>query len=235
MLKNLKMKQIASAVLLMASLSSHAALTTLTPADGWPPLGSTGLQDVLFNVSSGGGVKVATGAHNYKEGALMANDGVDKFYANPGFSPNPNTSFARWSYDYVVNYGTGKLGDYVTTFSFDIDPTDGVSYFNTSFSSANCGAIPTAGGPVSICGLSVLADSQNPVFVYAQLALLGSGFTFDPTAVGNYGFKVSVTAPNSTSFGAVSSAITVDVPEPASLALVGLGLAAAGFARCRRA
>ena len=132
-MKPIQMKQFVAAAAVVASFGAQAALTTLTPADGWPPLGSSGLQDVLFNVSTQpGAVKVATGAHNYTEGAVMANNGIDTFYGNTGYSPFAPTTNARWALDYVINYGTGTVGDYVTTFSFDIDPSGNESYVNVN-------------------------------------------------------------------------------------------------------
>lgn len=219
-------KQIVAATVLAAgSFGAHAALTTLSGAE-WPPVPSSGLQNVQFNLVDANGIRVATGAHAYKEGATLPNNGFDTFYANAGYSPNAPTSNARWAVDYMVNYGAGTLANYVTTFSFDIDPTAGENYNSITLDASNCGAL-------GICGLNILSDSQNAVYVYSQLFALGSGFAFDPTAAsGSYGFKVSVQAVA----GAVlsGSGITVDIPEPASLALAGLALAAAGIARRRR-
>ena len=61
--------------------------------------------------------------------------------------------------------------------------------------------------------------------------MAGSGFAFDPTAQGSYGYKVAVyTAAGGLVAG---SGVTIDVPEPGSLALAGLALMAAAVVRRR--
>ncbi|MFN3304645.1 MAG: hypothetical protein ACK44A_13115 [Roseateles sp.] len=88
---------------LLSPLASQAALTTLTAADGWPPVGSSGLGSVLFDTASAGGVKVAMGAHAYKNSAFLANDGERNFYAMNGVYLPDGKNYANWSFDFVYD------------------------------------------------------------------------------------------------------------------------------------
>lgn len=205
-------KTLAAFALAGTALAAHAGLTTLTPADGWPPVGSSGLGGVEFTTAAGANVKLALGAHPYTHGATMPNDGVSTYYATAGLT---TPTRANWSFDFVYDL-TGCQGCKVFL-SVDTDPTAGVSY--TDFD------LLAAGAPSPI-----YAESWNMMMSFVSPAL--GGYMFDPNSPSSTMFRLY--AVDARGIELASTAITVNVPEPASLALVGAALGGLALIRRRR-
>jgi len=190
----------------LVSLATQASLTTLPSP--WPPAGSTGLGNVLFNVKSGSGATVALGAHAYKNSASLANDGNSVFYAQSGIYPNePTKNYANWSFDFA--YDISNCAGCSVFLRIDTDPSAAVVFQEARLD--------------NLFG-SVYEDSWN-----LEMAFLG--VNFDPFAPSSTGFELVV---REGSRDLLSTDITVQVPEPGTLVLAGLALAGLGFARRNR-
>lgn len=205
---------VALAGLALAPLSAQAALTTLSAADGWPPAGSSGLDTVLFNTASANGVKVAIGAHAYKNGAFLVNDGQRNFSAQSGLYAPDGKNYANWSFDFA--YDVRSCTGCKVLLSIDTDPTAGVSYVDID--------LLAAGAP------AFYAESWN-----LEMSFLTTGlpYNFNPFGASSTDFRLSVVG--ATGAPITSADITVTVPEPASMALVAIALAGLGLVRRRRA
>jgi hypothetical protein len=208
---------VAAACLALCSMGAHAALTTIDPGSGiWPPAGTTNLQSVEFNVvSDNAGDSVAMGAHAYKNGPTMPNNGIDTFYAAPGLYAADGKGYANWSFDFAWNLGLSCSGCTVWL---------GVS--------TNPGTTPLAFAELTgVNGAGArYADSWNMEMSFMQAAFPA----FDPNAIGTSN-EFDLIVRNASNATIASSAIFVDVvPEPATWAMYGVALASLGLLARRR-
>jgi len=213
----MKLRSLALAALAATSISAQAGLTSYAPWDA--AYTANGLGGVQFNVQTNGGATVALGAHAYRNGATLANNGTDTFYAQSGvYGAGPDPSYANWSFDFAWNLGTNCSGCTVHLL-VDKDPT--AAAFFVDLFTLNAGFAP-------LITASQIQESWNMEMVF----MTGLVYDFNPYAPSSTGFALQVLDGNNALV--VGSDITVNVPEPESLALVGLALAGLAITRRRR-
>ncbi|SFD37419.1 PEP-CTERM sorting domain-containing protein [Massilia yuzhufengensis] len=221
-------KILAAALFALAPFAAQAALTTSPP--GWPPAGSSGLGAVQFNqVNYNNGGFVAMGAHGYKNGPTLPNNGVDTFFAQQGIYPGePTKNYANWSFDFAFN--TGNCSTCSVFLEVDVDPTAAVEY-RTLFN------LTTLRNPITnaIIYGAAGAESWNMEMPFMNAAL---GYDFNPFGASATSFRLSMvegTDLTPTALVGPAAEITVSVPEPGTVALTGLAFAGMVFARRRKA
>lgn len=220
------------------------------PATAVPTYGDIASPGVFFGSGNvNGNWTIDTDNVNHIEVALRAKDratlqtidgSAGAYRANTGIC-NPTCSGgtkAAWNYEFSVNTGT-DLSNYLVRIRVDTDPGAGQSWTSwvdvlTNWSDNDywSGSKRHASGPGALAGEFAVQQSVNPLF---SDSLFQPGF--DPYTPGVYEIELAVFSRQDTSLShaLASTAIVVQVPEPGALALVGLGLAAVGFGRRRKA
>ena len=208
------LRSIALAAIAATTFSAQAALQTYAPWDA----GFPGIAGVQFNVNTGSGITVAMGAHAYKNGVLLPNNGVDTYNAQSGIYVPDGLGRANWSFDFAVDKGAGSCVGCTVHLLVDKDPTAGTNFVDI-FNMLNGGVdVPLASG----------MNSWNMEMAF-MTALV---YDFNPFGPSSTAFQLFVT--DNAGARLVESDILVNVPEPASLALAGLALAALAGTRRRK-
>jgi hypothetical protein len=223
----------AMAMLAMAAASS-AALAIPTYGNIADPPGvffGSGNVNGNWTIDTSGGVEVALRAKN--RATLATIDGSSGVYHAEAGLCNPTCSGApkaMWNYELSVNtQGAGlTLNDVIITLLVDIDPSAGTNFQALNVltnwpDNAYYNGSSVLTGPAPRATDFAVQQSANPLFS-------DSGFNFLPGA-GLYTLELIVSRA-----GAELASVTalIAVPEPTSVALVGVALAAAGLATRRR-
>ena len=209
----MKLKTLALAMFAATALQAHAGLTTLPSWNATFP----NISGVVFDVNSAGGATVALGAHAYKNGVYLPNNGTDTFYANSGIYTADGETLGRanWSFDFAWSLGTNCVGCTVHLM-VDKDPTAGSNFVDLF-------ATHSAFSP--LITMANYANSYNMEMNFIAPLV----YDFNPFAGSSTGFELQIRDSNGGLV--VASDITVNVPEPGTLALAGLALAGLAVAR----
>jgi hypothetical protein len=191
--------------LLLILISSNAAIAsplydTFGPLDQ-ATFGGTGIpnQEVAVSRQFSNGtstITVAMSATQRYNNPALTNDGAGTYFAGAGSNTPPGTSTegALWNFNYYINIdsATETLADYDITLFYDFDPAfdngpAGLGTINVTNAILG-GSDPSA---------TLVEDSQNLMFSFLATDYPGVISTptysaFDPNALGEYNFGISV-------------------------------------------